>query len=64
MCWKDFMIWKKKSKTPVTNKKFKLYIYQCYLVKTKNGRIMFSSKCSVCNINNWNFLKNKKLEGY
>ena len=30
--WKSFMIWKKKSKVPIINKSFKLYIKQCYLV--------------------------------
>ena len=31
------------------------------VVKAKNGRIMLLSECSVCNIKNRNFLKNKKL---
>ena len=35
------------------------------VVKTKNGRIMLLSKCSVCNSKkNRNFLKNKKLQDY
>ena len=32
MCWNNFMIWKKKSETPIASKKLKLYIKQCYLI--------------------------------
>ena len=60
MRWKNFMIWMKKSKIPLTNKSLN-YIYYCFkgrknvksknheTIKPKNGRILLSSKCSVCN---------------
>ena len=31
MCWKNFMIWKKKPKVSVTNKSLN-YIKQCYFI--------------------------------
>ena len=34
------------------------------VVRTKNGRIMFSSKYSACNSKKSKFLKNKKLVDY
>ena len=34
------------------------------VVRTKNGRVMLLSKCSVSNCKNWSFLKNKKREKY
>ena len=35
------------------------------VIRTKNGRTMLLSKCSVCNRKkNRNFLKNKKIEDY
>ena len=34
------------------------------VVRTKNGRIMLLSECSVCEVRNRNLLKNKKLVDY
>ena len=34
------------------------------VVRTKNGRIILLSKCSVCNSEKLKFLKEKQLEGY
>ena len=33
------------------------------VVKTKNGKIMFLSKCSVCNSKKWKFLKEQEARG-
>ena len=57
MCWKNFIIWKKKLKFLVINNLF--YRLKCRknteskipkVFKTKNGRIMFLSKCEVGNV--------------
>ena len=34
------------------------------VVRTKNGRVIFSSKCSACNSKKSKFLKNEKLVDY
>ena len=72
MCWKNVMIWKK-SKIPITNKRSDYIRNNVILlfevnknsgvVKTKNGRMILFSKCSVCNSNKSKFLKEQKARG-
>ena len=67
------MIWKKKSKIPITNKRSDyirnnvILLFEVYknsgVVKTKNGRMILFSKCSVCNSNKSKFLKEQKARG-
>ena len=74
--WKNFIIWKKKSKILITNK---LYIKQCYgivwsvekntssknpeVLRTKNETIMLLSKCKVCDSKRSKFIKEQGTSG-
>ena len=50
------MIWKKKSKIPITCKNAKT-------VRMKNGRIMLLSKCAVCDSKKLEFIKEQEASG-
>ena len=79
MCWKNFMIWEKKSKIPMANKNFKLAIKQFYLIvwsvekntesknlevaRTKNARILILLTCSVWNSKKAIFFKEVEARG-
>ena len=80
MCWKNYMIWKKKTKIPMIifqaiYKRTLSYCLKCRknrqsknpnVSRTKDRRIMLLSKCAVCDIKNINkyFLKSNKLKDY
>ena len=50
------MIWKKKSKIPITCKNPKT-------VRMKNGKIMLLSKCAVCDSKKLEFIKEQEASG-
>ena len=71
MCWKNFMIWKKKSIVKVIYKTMLSYCLKCKkntesknpkVEKTKNGRIMLLSKFTVCNIKKSKFIKDQETK--
>ena len=71
MCWKNFMIWKKKSIIKVIYKTMLSYCLKCKnntesknpkVEKTKNGRIMLLSKFTVCNSKKSKFIKEQEAK--
>ena len=71
MYWKNFIIWKKKSNFNNIYKTMLSFCLSCRkntesknpkVEKTKNGRIMLSSKCTVCNSKKSKFLKEQEAK--
>ena len=71
MCWKNFMIWKKKSNIKTIYKTMLSFCLRCRkntesknpeVEKTKNGRIMLLSKCTVCNSKKSKFIKEQEAK--
>ena len=70
MCWKIFMVGKKKSEIPIRSKNPNL----CYLIvqsvekntESKNPKVVRTKSRSMqyVLVKNWNLLKNKKLRDY
>ena len=73
MCWKNFMIWKKKFKIPITMYKTMLsYWLECKkntesenpkIVRAKNGRTKLLSKCKVSDSKKVKFIKENEASG-